>query len=96
MTKSLTKPKGATSYKETTLGIIPQSKLLKLEIEGTQRGLEYIHDLVNKYRDVIITPDLISKLHGVSFNQPRVLKMLLNQSNQQSFDFLETLYRYLI
>ena len=47
MKKTSTKPKGATSYKETTFGIIPRSKLLKLEIEGTKRGLDYIYDLIS-------------------------------------------------
>lgn len=39
MTKTSTKPKGATSYKETAFGIIPRSKLLKLELEGTKKML---------------------------------------------------------
>lgn len=67
MKKTSTKPKGATSYKETALGIIPRSELLKLEIEGTKRGLDYIHNLISKDKDIIITPDLVCKLHGVSF-----------------------------
>ena len=36
--KTSTKPEGATSYKETSFGIIPRSKLLKLEIEGTNKA----------------------------------------------------------
>lgn len=39
MKKSSTKPKGATSYKETAFGIIPHPKLLRLELEGTKKGL---------------------------------------------------------
>ena len=31
-----TKPKGATSYKETTLGIIPRNRLLKDERDFTK------------------------------------------------------------
>jgi hypothetical protein len=42
MTKSKTKPKGATLYKDTVLVIISHKELLKLEIEGTKRGLEYL------------------------------------------------------
>ena len=67
MKKSSTKPKGATSYKETAFGIIPRSRLLKLEIEGTKRGLDYIYNLVSKDKDVKITSELICKLHEVSF-----------------------------
>ena len=65
MKKSSTKPTGATSYKQTSFGIIPRPKLLQLELEGTKRGLEYIQthtDQINR-----ITPDLICKLHEISF-----------------------------
>lgn len=65
--KSSTKPKGATSYRETTFGIIPRSKLLKLEIEGTKRGLDYIYGLISKGKSINITPGLICKLHNISF-----------------------------
>lgn len=64
---SKTRPSGATSYKETALGIIPRSKLLKLEIEGTKKGLEYLYDLAKKRKNVDITPSLICKVHEVSF-----------------------------
>ncbi len=61
-----TKPKGATSYKETAFGIIPRSKLIQLELEGTKRGLEYIDELTRKGKSNI-TPELICKLHQISF-----------------------------
>lgn len=64
--KSSTKPKGATSYKETALGIIPRSKLLKLEIEGTKKGLDFIYQLA-RGQDVKITSALVCKLHEVAF-----------------------------
>lgn len=67
MVKSTTKPKGATSYKETAFGIIPRSKLIQLELEGTKKGLEYISDLIQKRKFSKITSDLICKLHKVSF-----------------------------
>lgn len=67
MVKATTKPKGATSYKETAFGIIPRSKLIQLELEGTKRGLEYISDLIQKRKSSKITPGLICKLHQVSF-----------------------------
>lgn len=42
MMKSATKPKGATTYKETAFGIIPHSKLIQFELEGTKKGVEFI------------------------------------------------------
>ncbi len=67
MKKSHTRPRGATLYRKTAFGIIPRSKLLKLEIEGTKKGLEYLHELIKKNKDVHITPELICKIHEVSF-----------------------------
>lgn len=67
MIKSYTKPKGATSYKDTAFGIIPRSKLLELELDGTKRGLEYFYGLVSKEEKPLITPEIIMKLHEVSF-----------------------------
>lgn len=67
MSKAGTKPQGATSYQDTAFGIIPRSELLKLEIEGTKKGLEYIKDISVKDKNVSITPELICKLHEVSF-----------------------------
>jgi len=67
MVKATTKPKGATSYKETAFGIIPRSRLIQLEVEGTKKGLEYISALVQKRKFSKITPELICDLHQVSF-----------------------------
>lgn len=67
MKKSSTKPKGATSYKETSFGIIPRSKLLKLELEGTKRGLDLIHSLIDENSSIEITPQLILEIHKISF-----------------------------
>lgn len=67
MKQTSTKPKGATSYKETKFGIIPRSRLLKLEIEGTKKGLDFIFRLVSKDKSIEITPELICKLHQKSF-----------------------------
>lgn len=63
MKKSSTKPKGATSYKETAFGIIPRSKLLAFEIEGTKRGLEYISRTFSHE----LTPVHLLEVHKVSF-----------------------------
>lgn len=68
MAKATTKPKGATSYKETAFGIIPQSQLITLELEGTKKGLEYISTLIKAGKNAPITPDLICKLHAISFS----------------------------
>lgn len=62
-----TKPKGATSYKETSFGVIPRSKLLRLELKGTKRGLELIHKLVSENRKIELTPELILQVHKESF-----------------------------
>lgn len=67
MKRSSTKPKGATSYKETAFGIIPRSKLLQLELEGTKRGLEFIHKLISQHANTEITPLLILEIHKESF-----------------------------
>lgn len=67
MSKTSTKPKGATSYKETSFGIIPRSKLLQLEVEGTKKGLEFIAEWVKKNKQAKITPEFICKLHEVAY-----------------------------
>lgn len=56
-----TKPKGATSYKETVLGILPRSKVAQLEKEGTAKALKYIAKLSSKKSK--ITADLICDIH---------------------------------
>lgn len=53
-----TKPKGATSYKQTAFGIIPRIKLLRLELEGTKKGLEYI----DRHVQETLTPQFVLKL----------------------------------
>ncbi|MBI2267850.1 MAG: Fic family protein [Candidatus Blackburnbacteria bacterium] len=68
MVKATTKPKGATSYKETAFGIIPRSKLIKLELESTKKGLDYIYELAAKGTIPKVNPDIICKLHEVCFS----------------------------
>jgi len=63
MKKSSTKPKGATTYKQTAFGIIPREKLLQLELEGTKKGLEFI---ATNYHQSIAS-ELILKIHEVAF-----------------------------
>ncbi len=64
MAKS-TKPKGATSYKETAFGIIPRSKLVVLEGKGVKKALQYIFELSKK--ESKITPDQICDIHKQGF-----------------------------
>lgn len=65
--KSSTKPASATSYKETAFGIIPRSKLLRFELEGTRKGLEFIQELVSRKEEIKITPELMLAIHRESF-----------------------------
>ncbi|MBU0578620.1 Fic family protein [Patescibacteria group bacterium] len=63
MNKSSTKPKGATSYKQTSFGIIPRTKSLQLELVGTKKGLEFIATCYHQK----LTPQLILKVHEIAF-----------------------------
>src|SRR3990172_6392218 len=67
MTKSSTRPKGATTYKETAFGILSHSKLLTLELEGIKKGLEMISRLLFQGEGVEITSQLILDIHKQSF-----------------------------
>lgn len=64
MAKS-TKPKSATSYKETAFGIISRSQLIPLEAQGVKNALEYIIKISET--NPLITPDLIKDIHKVGF-----------------------------
>lgn len=57
---------GETSYKQTAFGIIPRSKLIPLEIEGTKRAWDFVLRENSKGK-ISITPELIKKLHKVGF-----------------------------
>lgn len=62
MSKSI----GETTYKETAFGLIPRSKLIPLEIEGTKRAWDF---LIGKYYSgkILITVDFIKKIHQIGF-----------------------------
>ena len=64
MAKS-TKPKGATSYKETAFGVLPRSKIVQLEKKGLVKALRYILKFSSK--KIKITPDLVLKIHKIGF-----------------------------
>lgn len=59
--------KGATSFKDTIFGILPRQKILKLEIEGNKRGLEFITSLNKISIKKNIDIPLILKLHNISY-----------------------------
>lgn len=65
MAKS-TRPKSATSYKETAFGILPRSRIIPLEAEGTKKALQYIIRLSEKKTN--ISPKLIQDVHRVGFS----------------------------
>lgn len=64
MTKS-TKPKSATSFKETAFGILPRSEIIKLEAEGIKKAQQFIIKLSN--RKIKITSQVILDIHKVGF-----------------------------
>lgn len=64
MAKS-TKPKGATSYRETAFGILPRSKVVQLEKKGIVKALRYI--LKSSSKKTKITTDLILDIHKIGF-----------------------------
>lgn len=64
MAKS-TKPKSATSFKETAPGIVSRSQLVPLEAQGIKKALEYIIKISDAKPP--ITPDLIKDIHKVGF-----------------------------
>jgi len=62
----ITKRKGETSYRETAFGIIPRSKLVPLEIEGTKRAWDFVLRQRKKGK-IPITAAFLQKAHHVGF-----------------------------
>lgn len=60
-----TKPKSATSYKDTAFGIIPRFKVVQLEKEGVRKALQYIITLSRNKAQ--ITSQLICEIHREGF-----------------------------
>lgn len=58
---------GTTSFKDTLFGILPRQKVLKLEIEGNKKGIEFIVSLGETATEKDIDVPLILKLHKVSY-----------------------------
>jgi len=56
---------GATSYKETTFGLLPRDEVIKLEVQATRKGLHLLRTLsLNKET---VTPELIKRVHKECF-----------------------------
>ncbi|MBP7967132.1 hypothetical protein KAZ66_02555 [Candidatus Woesebacteria bacterium] len=43
---------GATSYKQTKLGILPRQEVIKLEVEGTKKGLILLQKLAQQQKRI--------------------------------------------
>lgn len=55
-----------TSYRETSFGIIPRSKLIPLEIEGIKRAWDFVLKQRAKGK-ISITPEFLKKVHAIGF-----------------------------
>lgn len=62
----MTKRLGETSYRETSFGIIPRSKLIPLEIEGIKKAWDFVVR-ERKRGEIAITLSFIKKLHEIGF-----------------------------
>ena len=54
-----------TSWKETRFGILPHSKVIRLEVQGTQKGLVLLQKISAKNKPLSI--EFIKRIHKVSF-----------------------------
>ncbi len=61
------KKSGETSYKETTFGIIPRSKLIILEIEGIRKAWDFVLKIKSRKNKIPITIEFIKKIHLKGF-----------------------------
>lgn len=73
------KPSGATSFKQTSLGVLSRTQLLPLELEGTKRGLEYIYTFIKSNQNGEITQNLFVKF----------MRFRLNGFSQNGLDCIE-------
>lgn len=62
--RNSTKPPDATSYRQTSFGVLPRHKLVEKESEGIIKGLELITNLPS---DAELNEKLLLKLHHVCF-----------------------------
>ena len=62
----MVKRQGETSYKETTFGIIPRSKLIPLEIEGIKKAWDFV--LKKRERGKLpLTSKFMKETHKIAF-----------------------------
>ena len=54
-----------TSWKETKFGILPRSKVIQLEIQGTQKGLLLLKQVSKDKK--LLSIELIKKIHKECF-----------------------------
>lgn len=57
---------GETSYKQTTFGIIPRSKLIPLEIEGIKRAWDFVLNRTTAGK-ILITTGTLQQIHKIGF-----------------------------
>lgn len=62
----MTKRKGETSYRKTSFGIIPRSKVILLEIEGIAKAWDFILRRSEKGK-LPLTSEFIRKVHKIGF-----------------------------
>src|SRR3989344_1099633 len=70
MTKS-----GPTSYKQTKFGILPRADVIKLEVQGTKKGLQLLQIIADKNEP--LSADFIKQIHKDCFED-----ILLNEAGQ--------------
>lgn len=56
---------GTTSYKQTKFGILPRDEVIKLEVQGAQKGLQILQKIAEENRH--ITPGFIKEIHKECF-----------------------------
>lgn len=57
---------GETGYKRTTLGILPRSKLIPLEVEGIKRAWDFVVKKSEEKEDML-TPHFLQEVHREGF-----------------------------
>jgi len=66
---------GSTSYKQTKFGILPRDEVIKLEVQGTKKGLQILQMMAEK--EELLNLDFIKKIHEECFED-----ILLNDAGK--------------
>ena len=56
---------GATSYKQTKFGILPRDEVIKLEVQGTKKGLHILQKVAEEGQ--LLSADFIKQIHKDCF-----------------------------